>query len=88
MRLLHKGESLCCFRGSASVTYEGMLPSDLTLSALRFILSAKPGQSCKQDCETVDFCNSLIVSIGAKVLFYKETKRFSRKREGVRQSNE
>ena len=36
-----------------------MLPSDLTLSALRFILSAKPGQSCKQDCETVDFCNSL-----------------------------
>ena len=88
MRLLHKGESLCCFRGSASVTYGGMLPSDLTLSALRFILSAKPGQSCKQACETVDFCNSLIVSIGAKVLFYKETKRFSRKREGVRQSNE
>ncbi|EFR34171.1 hypothetical protein HMPREF9294_0326 [Porphyromonas asaccharolytica PR426713P-I] len=36
-----------------------MLPSDLTLSALRFILSAKSGQSCKQDCETVDFCNSL-----------------------------
>ena len=59
MRLLHKGESLCCFRDSASVTYGGMLPSDLTLSALRFILSAKSRQSCKQDCETVDFCNSL-----------------------------
>ena len=58
-RLLHKGESLCCFRDSASVTYGGMLPSDLTLSALRFILYAKSGQSCKQDCETVDFCNSL-----------------------------
>ena len=61
-RLLHKGESLCCFRASASVTYGGMLPSDLTLSALRFILSAKSGQSCKQDCETVDFCNSLVMS--------------------------
>ena len=59
MRLLHKGESLCCFRDSASVTYGAMLPSDLTLSALRFILSAKSGQSCKQDYETVDFCNSL-----------------------------
>ena len=59
LRLLHKGESLCCFRDSALVTYGGMLPSDLTLSALRFILSAKSGQSCKQDCETVDFCNSL-----------------------------
>ena len=59
LRLLHKGESLCCFRDSASVTYGGMLPSDLTLSALRFILSAKSRQSCKQDCETVDFCNSL-----------------------------
>ena len=58
-RLLHKGESLCCFRDSASVTYGGMLPSDLTLSALRFILSAKSGQSCLQDCETVDCCNSL-----------------------------
>ena len=56
---MHKGESLCCFRDSASVTYGCMLPSDLTLSALRFILSAKSGQSCKQDCETVDFCNSL-----------------------------
>ena len=55
---MHKGESLCCFRDSASVTYGGMLPSDLTLSALRFILYAKSGQSCKQDCETVDFCNS------------------------------
>ena len=55
MRLLYKGESLCCFRDSASVTYVGMLPSDLTLSALRFILSAKSRQSCKQDCETVDF---------------------------------
>ena len=53
MGLLHKGESLCCFRDSASVTYGCMLPSDLTLSALRFILSAKSGQSCKQDCETV-----------------------------------
>ena len=58
-RLLHKGESLCCFRDSASVAYGGMLPSDLTLSALRFILSAKSGQSCEQDCETVDFRNSL-----------------------------
>ena len=58
-RLLHKGESLCCFRDSALVTYGGMLPSDLTLSALRFILSAKSGQSCEQDCETVDVCNSL-----------------------------
>ena len=56
---MHKGESLCRFRDSASVTYGCMLPSDLTLSALRFILSAKSGQSCKQDCETVDFCNSL-----------------------------
>ena len=56
---MHKGESLCCFRDSASVTYGCMLPSNLTLSALRFILSAKSGQSCKQDCETVDFCNSL-----------------------------
>ena len=27
-----------------------MLPSDLTLSTLRFILSAKSRQSCKQDC--------------------------------------
>ncbi len=53
LRLLHKGESLCCFRDSASVTYVGMLPSDLTLSALLFILSAKSRQSCKQDCETV-----------------------------------
>ena len=59
MRLLHKGESLCCFRDSASVTYGGMLPSDLPLSALRFILSAKSRQSCEQDIETVDFCNSL-----------------------------
>ena len=62
LRLLHKGESLCCFRDSASVTYGGMLPSDLTLSALRFILSAKSRQSCKQDCETVDFCNSLLLT--------------------------
>ena len=61
-RLLHKGESRCCFRDSASVTYEGMLPSDLTLRALRFILSAKSRQSCLQDCETVDFYNSLIKS--------------------------
>ncbi len=38
-----------------------MLPSDLTLSALRFILSAKSGQSCKQECETADFCNSLLL---------------------------
>ena len=45
-----------------------MLPSDLTLSALRFILSAKSGQSCKQDCETVDFCNSLM---GKKVFLEK-----------------
>ena len=65
MRLLHKGESLCCFRDSASVTYGCMLPSDLTLSALRFILSAKSGQSCLQDCETVDFCNSLIICIAS-----------------------
>ncbi len=61
MRLLHKGESLCCFRDSASVTYGGMLPSDLTLSALRFILSAKSRQSCKHDCETVAKVNSLIM---------------------------
>ena len=61
MRLLHKGESLCCFRDSASVTYGCMLPSDLPLSVLRFILSAKSGQSCLQDCETVDFCNSLVI---------------------------
>ena len=27
LRLLHKGESLCCFRDSALVTYGGMLPS-------------------------------------------------------------
>ena len=64
-RLLHKGESLRCFRDSASVTYGGMLPSGLTLSALRFILSAKSGQSCKQDCETVDFCNSLHIATPA-----------------------
>ena len=63
VRLLHKGESLCCFRDSASVTYGGMLPSDLTLSALRFILPAKSRQSCKQDCDPVDFCNSLIIYI-------------------------
>ena len=37
-----------------------MLPSDLTLSALRFILSAKSRQSCKQDYETANFCNSLL----------------------------
>ena len=66
MRLLHKGESLRCFRDSASVTYGGMLPSDLTLSALRFILSAKSRQSCKQDCETVDFCNSLVIYVTIK----------------------
>ncbi|KXB34738.1 hypothetical protein HMPREF1869_01064 [Bacteroidales bacterium KA00251] len=59
MRLLHKGESLCCFGDSALVTYGGMLPSDPTLCALRFILSARSRQSCEQDCETVDFCNSL-----------------------------
>ena len=63
LRLLHKGESLCCFRDSASVTYGGMLPSDLTLSALRFILSAKSRQSRLQDCETVDFCNSLLLLV-------------------------
>ena len=39
-----------------------MLLSDFTLSALRFILSAKSRQSCKQDCETVDCCNSLMLS--------------------------
>ena len=58
-RLLHKGESLCCFRDSALVTYGGMLPSDLPLSALRFILSTKSRQSCEQDCETVAKVNSL-----------------------------
>ena len=68
LRLLHKGASLCCFRDSASVTYGGMLPSDLTLSALRFILSAKSRQSCKQDCEPVDFCNSLFLSLGQRSL--------------------
>ena len=36
-----------------------MLPSGITLSALRFILAAKSRQSFQQDCETVDFCNSL-----------------------------
>ena len=66
LRLLHKGESLCCFRDSALVTYGGMLPSDLTLSALRFILSAKSRQSYEQDCETVDFCNSLILSFSKR----------------------
>ena len=65
MRLLHKGESLCCFRDSASVTYGCMLPSDLTLSTLRLILSVRSGQSCKQDCETVDFCNSLMIKVGS-----------------------
>ena len=55
MRLLHKGESLCCFRDSASVTYGGMLPSDLTLSALRFILSAKSGQSCSKIVRLLTF---------------------------------
>ena len=63
MRLLHKGESLCCFRDLASVTYGGMLLSDLTLSALRFILSAKLGQSCKQDSETVAKVNSLTMVV-------------------------
>ena len=62
-RLLHKGESLCCFRDSALVTYGGMLPSDLTLSALRFILSAKSRQSCEQDYETVAKVNSLTMRI-------------------------
>ena len=57
--LLHKGESLCCFRDSALVTYGGMLPSDLPLRALRFIHSAKSRQSCEQDCETVAKVNSL-----------------------------
>ena len=32
-----------------------------TLSALRFILSAKSEHSCSQDCETVDLCNSLLL---------------------------
>ncbi len=68
LRLLHKGASLCCFRDSASVTYGGMLPSDLTLSALRFILSAKSRQSCKQDCETVDFCNSLLLIVSYSIV--------------------
>ena len=40
MRLLHKGESLYCFRDSTSITYGGMLPSDLTISTLHFILFA------------------------------------------------
>ena len=74
--LLHKGESLCCFRDSASVTYGGMLPSGLTLSALRFILSAKSRQSCLQDWETVDFCNSLPLS-------YPHTRRASVQAERV-----
>ena len=39
MRQLHKGESLYCFRDSASVTYGG------SLQALRVILSAKSVQS-------------------------------------------
>ena len=57
--LLHKGESLCCFRDSALVTYGGMLPSALPPSALHFIHSAKSRQSCEQDCETVAKVNSL-----------------------------
>ena len=74
--LLHQGESLCCFRDSALVTYGGMFPSDLTLSVLRFILAAKSRQSCKQDCETVDFCNSLPLS-------YPHTRRASVQAERV-----
>ena len=74
--LLHKGESLCCFRDSASVTYGGMFPSDLTLGVLRFILSAKSRQSCLQDWETVDFCNSLPLS-------YPHTRRASVQAERV-----
>ena len=49
-----------------------MLPSDLTLSALRFILFAKSRQSCKQDCETVDFCNSLMVTRGQKKATWRD----------------
>ncbi|KXB35750.1 hypothetical protein HMPREF1869_00919, partial [Bacteroidales bacterium KA00251] len=49
-RLLHKGESLCCLRDSALVTYGGMLPLGLILSDLRFFLSTKSRQSCSQDC--------------------------------------
>ena len=71
MRLLHKGESLCCFRDLTSVTYGGMLPSDLTLSALRFILSATSEQSCKQDLETVDVCNSLSIFFVFLLLFQR-----------------
>ena len=47
---LHKGESLCCFRDSASVTYGGMLPSGLTLSVLRFILFATVSQGYLYAC--------------------------------------
>ena len=71
MRLLHKGESLCCFRDLTSVTYGGLLPSDLTLSALRFILSATSEQSCKQDLETVDVCNSLSIFFVFLLLFQR-----------------
>ena len=46
-----------------------MLPSELTLSALRFILSAKSGQSCEQDSETVDFCNSLTIGKGLNHIY-------------------
>ena len=67
VRLLYQGEWLCCFRDSALVTYGGVLPLGLTLSALHFILSARSRQSCKQDCETVDFCNSLYVSCAALI---------------------
>ena len=67
IRLLHKGESLCCFRNSASVTYGGVFPSDFTLSALSFSLFAESGQSCKQGCETVDFCNSLMMNLTNKI---------------------
>ena len=56
MRLLHKGESLCCFRDSASVTYGGILPSGLARHPLCKV-------STILDCETVDFCNSLLIDL-------------------------
>ena len=62
LRLLHNGESLRCYRDSASVTYASTLPSTLTLSALCFIHSAKSKQDCEQSCDPVAFCNSLHLS--------------------------
>ena len=49
--------------GLASPTVYYFRRGHLTLSALRFILSAKSGQSCKQDSETVAKVNSLTMVV-------------------------